>query len=289
MRWPTPTKPCSPSTRTCATSARSWPPSPTCTTRGATIRRALSAYERLFAADESDIDPLNKMESLATLLSDWPVLVRVLTAKAELLPNDEERASVWRRVAEAKRDMLDDAAGAIAGYEKALELDPESAFTVDCLIELYEAKGDAGRLVELYQRRVELTQDDDDLKYTLLFSAAACYDKQLNDKRKAIEVLEQALLVRPGDNGVLGSLNRLYRAESMWTELLESLRLQAGAAESPAERAQIRKEIGNILASKLESYEDALDAYRSALEEAPTDDELIKAVREIGSRHEDLR
>jgi golgin subfamily B member 1 len=252
-------------------------------------RRALSAYERLFAADESDIEPLNKMESLATLLSDWRVLVRVLTAKADLLPNDEERASVWRRVAEAKRDMLDDAPGAVAGYEKALELDPGSAFTVDCLIELYEAKSEPARLVELYQRRVELTEDDDDLKYTLLVSAAACYDKQLSDKRKAIEVLEQALQVRPGDGGVLGSLNRLYRAEAMWPELLESLKLQAAAAETPAERAQIRKEIGNILASKLDSFEDALDAYRLALEEAPTDAEVISAVREIGGGHEDLR
>lgn len=252
-------------------------------------RRALSAYERLFAADESDIEPLNKMESLATLLSDWQVLVRVLTAKADLLPNDEERASVWRRVAEAKRDMLDDAPGAIAGYEKALELDPESAFTVDCLIELYEAKADAARLVELYQRRVELTEDDDDLKYTLLVSAAACYDNQLSDRRKAIEVLEQAAQVRPGDSGVLGSLNRLYRAEAMWPELLESLKLQADAAEAPPERAQIRKEIGSILASKLESYEDALEAYRLALAEAPTDGEVISAVREIGGGHEDLR
>lgn len=252
-------------------------------------RKALSAYERLFAADESDIEPLNKMESLATLLSDWPILVRVLTAKADLLPNDEERAGVWRRVAEAKRDMLDDAAGAVAGYEKALELDPESAFTVDCLIELYEAKSDAARLVELYLRRVELTQDDDDLKYTLLVSAAACYDKQLSDKRKAIEVLEQALQVRPGDSGVLGSLNRLYRAESMWTELLESLKLQAASAESAEERAKIRKEIGNILASKLDSYEEALDSYRLALSEAPSDGELITSVREIGSGHEDLR
>jgi tetratricopeptide (TPR) repeat protein len=252
-------------------------------------RKALAAYERLFAVDETEIEPLNKMESLATLLSDWQVLVRVLTAKAELLPNDEERASVWRRVAEAKRDMLDDAAGAIAGYEKALELDPESAFTVDCLIELYEARADAARLVDLYQRRVELTFDDDDLKYTLLVSAAACYDKQLHDQRKAIEVLEHALQVRPGDGGVLGSLNRLYRAEGMWPELLESLKLQAGAAETAEERAEIRKEIGSILASKLESYEDALEAYRLALEEAPNDSELVRAVREIGGRHEDLR
>ncbi|HYJ10221.1 MAG TPA: hypothetical protein VEX18_14460, partial [Polyangiaceae bacterium] len=252
-------------------------------------RMALSAYQRLFAVDESDIEPLNKMESLATLLSDWPSLVRVLTAKADLLSNDEERASVWRRVAEAKRDMLDDQAGAVVGYEKALELDPQSAFTVDCLIELYEAKADSSRLVELYLRRVELTEDDDDLKYTLLVSAAAVYDKQLSDKRKAIEVLEQALTVRPGDGGVLGTLNRLYRAEAMWAELLESLKLQASAAEASDERAKLRKEIGSILASKLDSYEDALEAYRLALAEAPNDAELIAAVREIGSGHEDLR
>jgi len=230
------------------------------------------------------------MEQLATLLSDWPVLVRVLTAKAELVASDDERASVWRRVAEAKRDMLDDAAGAVAGYEKALELDPESSFTVDCLIELYESKGDAARLVELYVRRVELTGEEDaDLKYTLLVSAAACYDQQLSDKRRAIEVLEQSLGVRPGDPGVLASLNRLYRAESMWSELLESLKLQASAAETAEDRARLRKEIGSTLATKLESYEDALDAYRLALAESPNDPELIAAVRDIGGGHEDLR
>jgi golgin subfamily B member 1 len=252
-------------------------------------RKALSAYERLFAADESDIEPLNKMEALATLLSDWPVLVRVLTAKAELLPSDDERASAWRRVAEAKRDMLDDPTGAVSGYEKALELEPDSAFTVDCLIELYEAKGDAARLVELYQRRVELTHDDDDLKFALLVSAAGCFERQLDDKRRAIEVSEQALGVRPGDGGVRASLNRLYRAEAMWPELLESLRLQVAAAGSPQERAEIRKEIGSVLAGRLDSFEEALEAYRLALGEVPSDVELVAAVRDIGGGHEDLR
>jgi tetratricopeptide (TPR) repeat protein len=253
-------------------------------------RRALSAYERLYAADESDIEPLNEMERLATLLSDWTTLVRVLTAKAELVPSDEERASVWRRVAEAKRDMLDDSAGAIAGYEKALELEPSSSFTVDCLIDLYEARGDAARLVELYLQRVELSDEEDvDLKYTLLVSAAACYDQQLADKRKAIEVLERALSVRPGDAGVLASLNRLYRAEAMWPELLDSLKQQAESTATAEERASLRKQIGGILAAKLDSHEEALEAYRLALGEAPGDGELIAAVRGIGQSHEDLR
>jgi golgin subfamily B member 1 len=253
-------------------------------------RRALAAYGLIHEGDTSDLEPLEKMEQLATLLSDWPTLVRVLTDKADLLLDDQERASVWRRVGEAKRDMLDDAEGAIVAYERALELDPESAFTVDCLTELYEAKHEPKRLVELYVQRVELSNEDDaDLKYTLLISAAAVYEKELSDRSRSIEVLGQALTVRPGDPGVLASLNRLYRIESMWPELLDNLRLEASTAETPEARANLRKEIGTILASKLESYEEALEAQRLALQDAPTDAQSIAAVRAIGESHEDLR
>jgi len=253
-------------------------------------RRALAAYGLIHESDNSDLEPLEKMEQLATLLSDWPTLVRVLTDKADLLLDDGERASVWRRVGEAKRDMLDDAEGAIVAYERALELDPESAFTVDCLTELYEAKHDAKRLVELYVQRVELsTEDDADLKYTLLISAAALYERDLADRSRAIEVLGQALAVRPGDPGVLATLNRLYRIESMWPELLDNLRFEANAADLPEERARLRKEIGSILAGKLENFDDALEAQRLALDDVPTDLESVAAVRAIGESHEDLR
>ncbi|HWA76644.1 MAG TPA: tetratricopeptide repeat protein [Polyangiaceae bacterium] len=253
-------------------------------------RSALDAYDRLRATDESDIVPLEKMEALATLLSDWPTLVRVLTAKADLIFDDGERASVWRRIGEAKRDMLDDARGAISAYERALELEPDSAFTVDCLIELYESRHDARRLVELYQRRVELAdEDDNDLRYELLSSAAKCYEEQLSDRPRAIEALVQALAVRPNAAPVIASLNRLYRAEGMWHELLENLRLEVGLAENASARAGLRKEIAITLAERLERYDEALESYRSALDDAPEDADVVAKVRTLGEQHEDLR
>jgi tetratricopeptide (TPR) repeat protein len=253
-------------------------------------RSALDAYDRLRATDESDIVPLEKMEALATLLSDWPTLVRVLTAKADLIFDDGERASVWRRIGEAKRDMLDDGRGAISAYERALELEPDSAFTVDCLIELYESRHDARRLVELYQRRVELADEDDtDLRYNLLTSAARCYEEQLSDRPRAIEALAQALAVRPNAAPVIASLNRLYRAEGMWHELLDNLRLEVGLSENAAARAALRKEIAITLAERLERYDEALESYRSALDDAPEDADVVAKVRTLGEQHEDLR
>jgi tetratricopeptide (TPR) repeat protein len=214
----------------------------------------------------------------------------VLTAKAELLLDDEERASVWRRVGEAKRDMLEDREGAIEAYERALELDPGSAFTLDCLIDLYESKGDAPRLAELYHERVALAGEDDaDLKYSLLVAAAECHEAQLNDPARAIDALNQALAVRPGDPQVLQVLNRLYRLEQMWPELLENLRLRCEAAEAPEARADLRREIGSIQAQKLDNYEEALEAYRQVLDETPRDSESVEAVLRVGREHEEFR
>jgi Tfp pilus assembly protein PilF len=115
------------------------------------------------------------------------------------------------------------------------------------------------------------------------------YEEQLSDPAKAIEVLGQALGVRTVDRQVLASLNRLYRAERMWPELLDNLKLQAQSAESPEERTRLRKEVGQLLAEKLASYEEALDAYRVVLEETPGDDEAVAAVRGIAEQHEQMR
>ncbi len=192
------------------------------------LRKALDAWDRLFALDPAEIQPLEEMDALATLLSDWTILVRVLTRKADLLPDDESRATTWRRLGEARRDMLDDVAGAIAAYERALELEPESSDTLDRLVALHEEKGDAARLVDLYRRRVELAGPEDDaLKFDLLVKAARLFETDLSDRREAIECLSGALAVRPGNEDVLRALDALYTQERLWPDLLDNLKLQA--------------------------------------------------------------
>ena len=252
-------------------------------------RRALEAYDRLLKLDETDPDPLEEMDQLATLLSDWPALVFVLTRRAELSPNDEERASLWRRVGEAKRDMLDDAPGAIDAYERALELEPESAFTLDNLMALYEAKNDAPRLVDLYRRRVELCgEDDQGLKFQLLVDAANRYEIGLGDRREAISLLNDALVITPGEPEVLKKLDALYTAESMWPELLENLRLQAANAPDQATKNGLRKRIGHLLASELDDAGQALEAYKQVLD-AGFEEEAAEAIRQLGDTRDELR
>lgn len=252
-------------------------------------RHALDAWERLFKLDETDIRPLEEMDQLATLLSDWPSLVRVLAKKAELLSADDERASTWRRIGEARRDMLEDMPGAVDAYERALELEPDSAFTLDNLIPLYEAKNDAARLVDLYKRRIELCgEDDEGLKFQLLSDAAQRYEVGLGDRREAIQLLSDALAVRPGDADVVRRLGELYTQEKLWPELLENLRLQAAQTAGEDERRNLKRRIGDLLSGELEEPAQALDAYREVLA-GGYDDHTVKAVRALAESREEIR
>lgn len=252
-------------------------------------RKALDAWERLFSLDESDSRPLDEMDQLATLLSDWPTLVRVLAKRADLTNDDEERASLWRRIGEARRDMLDDQQGSIDAYERALELEPESAWTLDNLIPLYEERNDAARLVDLYRRRVELCAEyDDDLKHRLLLDAAKCYEVGLQDRREAVVLLGQALATKPNDPEVMKRLSDLYEAEKMWPELLDNLRAEAELMTDPLTKVQTTKRIGRLLAAELDDHAKALEAFREVLAFG-YDEEAARAVRQIGESRDELR
>lgn len=252
-------------------------------------RRSLQAWDRVFRLDEMDPKPLEQMDALATLLSDWPTLVRVLAKRAELASSDEERASTWRRIGESRRDMLDDAAGAIEAYERALELEPESTFTIDNLIPLYESKNDAARLVSLYRKRLELADPEDTtLRFELLVAAAMRSETGLGDRREAISLLHDALLVHPKDPTVLAHLERLLTAEKLWPDLLQNLEEQWEVATENTQKRKVRARMAHLLTSQLDDHERALNVYREILEEA-FDEDAASAVKALGEARDDYR
>src|SRR5581483_4107351 len=188
-----------------------------------------------------------------------------------------------------RHDTLDDDKGAIEAYERALELEPESAAGIDRLIELYEIKDDATRLVDLYRKRVELCgEGEQDLKYALLVRASERLDKGLGERREAIAMLGEALVVRPGDADVTSRLDRLYTAEQMWPELLENLRLQAAGEADDGKRRAVKKRIGELLLEQLDDPRSALDSFREVLE-GGFDADVAAHIRAIGDKHDDLR
>ncbi len=252
-------------------------------------RRALGAYERLVAISPGEPEPLESVDELSVLLGDWQRVVSVLEKKVDGAP-DSEAAEHLRRLGLVQSDMLDDASAATKAYERALELEPDSTATIDRLLELYEASDNSSRLVELYARRVELSgAEEGDLRYELNMKAARRQEGPLATPREAIVMYAAALEAKAGDETALKSLERLYRSEEMYSELLDNLRDQAGQASDVPARAALRVAIGDLYKDKLDNAIDALEQYRLVLDEEPENSGAIAALRAIAESNEDLR
>jgi len=258
-------------------------------------RRALQMLEQLHSLDPDDLTVLDRLDRFATLLGDWPVLDRVLLEKAEKAGDPTEQANDYRRLGALRRDMLDEAVKAIEAFERALEVDAESPATLDALIGLYEEQTEpdpSEKLVELYQRRVDVTPGDtegDNLRYDLLMRRAKRAETGMKDAREAIASLQAALGVRAGDLEASRALERLYEQEKMWPELMEAMRLRAAVVEDNNERNELRKRIASLQARELEDPAGALELYRQVLDDAPKDEGAIAAVRQLGEKDEHLR
>ena len=261
-----------------------------CTTRSATIRARRSTRG---AGSSSSTTPTCSPSTRSTRWRPCSATGRCssrsCSARPTFSPTTRPARAPGGAVGEARRDMLEDAPGAIEAYERALELEPASAFTIDYLVDLYEQKGDASRLVDIYQRRVELCGDDDEaLKFQLLLDAAARYEQDLSDRRQAIECLNQALAVRAGDAGVLKRLDALYANEKLWPELLDNLKQQVEITKDAEAVRMLKKRIAALHAVQLQDAPAALDTYREVLGSG-FDEEAASAIRSIGESRDELR
>ena len=266
-------------------------------------RAALDAYTRLLAGEEADPDLLAKASELATLLSDWSALVSVLRKKADAAIADDERASLLRQVGEIQRDMLERPDAAIEAYERALEIEQDSAFTVDQLIDLYSARKEPERLVALYRQRIELTEeersstDPEDLPaldraiHELSCAAAQVYEGPLGDRPAAIDLYrradELATALEIPRVPVLKKLEALYVAESMSADLLENLARQRELCESADEARALLRRIAAIQEQEGDAAL-ATQSYRALIEER-FEPELATRVLTLAEAHEELR
>ncbi len=108
-------------------------------------------------------------------------------------------------------ERLKDNASAIIGYQKALELSPESIDYATAVGGVYAAQNDFVSAEKFYLERIAASPDNTDLKIV----AAQMYlaNKQSD---KAIQFYEQAYLARPDDLKLLEALGSCYIIAEKW-------------------------------------------------------------------------
>jgi tetratricopeptide (TPR) repeat protein len=257
-------------------------------TRGGDQKLALEALSRAWRESPRDESALAELTALATRLGAWDSLVGTLSAGVANEYDPELVAAVWTRIAEIHEERRKDAERAIEAWRKVLEVKDDAAAALTALDRLLAREQRHADLVAVLEKRASLA-DDDRTRVALLHRVAALYEKPLGRPAQAIEALRNALSIDDADAQALDALERLYRQERDFTELVAILGRKielAQAARDLTRSRALRFAAAEIHERELNDAYEAIACLRAVLDPETGDPSDAEALARLDALYQ---
>ncbi|MEZ4462000.1 MAG: hypothetical protein R3E66_20235 [bacterium] len=226
---------------------------------------AIDAYRDALLIDESSIDVMMALVDLLEITEQYASLVELLQRLVQFVDTNEERFTLFVRTGQYQRVLLKDPYGALDAYRAALDYQPDNTDVLVSLDELYVETENHEALREVLLRRLELAEPSERLGL-LVRSATLSYEK-FSDLARAIEDFEAAMQIDANDPGVIAALDRLYRAEHRWDDVLALYdRVIADASHDLHRVCELRVTMADIYANHMGRPDDAIAQLNAVLE-----------------------
>ncbi|MBK07695.1 MAG: hypothetical protein CL920_33475 [Deltaproteobacteria bacterium] len=194
--------------------------------------------------------------------------------------DDATRIALFMRIGYIYNVELRDPEPSIESYQKVLELDENQMDAIQALEELYEDTERWGDLIEIFGKKLLLTDDIEEQK-DLLLRIAELWEHQLDDRISAIQAYKQIQDIDPDDLIVLEALENLYRLEERWEELIDILQRRIQQSTHTNAIFEMQFEIGQVYDQELDMPEQAVDAYGHVLSLDPTNMGALRALEKL--------
>jgi golgin subfamily B member 1 len=251
--------------------------------RGGDENLALDALARAWLEDVHGSDVYSELSALAAKLQAWDKLVETLQKGVEDEYDYDLVASILSRVAEIHDKQRQDTESAIRVWRRVLEVKDDEPLALTALDRLLATEGRFEELVEIVKKRAELA-DGQGIRLVMLHRIAALYQDELAQPAEAITAYRNVLAVDDRDREALDALERLYRSQEEWPELVEILARKIELSESPSDRRELRFQAAAVHEEKLSDSYEAVALYNAVADEDPTDREALGRLDELYAR-----
>lgn len=241
------------------------------------LERAAAAYNSVLEVDAGRMEAADSLERIFLQLEDSGRLVQVVLRKAEILMDPYEKKEMLFRAAQIYEEVLEDQEAAIGVYNQVIDLDEDDRMALDNLEKLYIRLERWDNLKDVYQKKADLAENDEDRKQ-MLYVLGQVYDAELQDVDRAIDTYQGILEIDPDDYQAIQALDRLYFAAERWYDLLSILEREVELAGGSPEVVGLKHRIGNLWEGQLGDLVRAVESYREALEIDPMHEPTVAAL-----------
>ncbi|HJL14562.1 MAG TPA: tetratricopeptide repeat protein, partial [Sandaracinaceae bacterium LLY-WYZ-13_1] len=182
---------------------------------------ALDAYRAALRSDGDDVAAAKGLARTAAKRGDPEALIEAYRREASVTPEPQKAARLLVRAARARHRQLRDAEGALADYERALELWPDDA---DAAAGLSELLGDEqpARAADRLARAAGSAASADRVA-GLWMEVATLHAERLDNVSGALTALSRVLKEQPGHVPALRRTAALQERQGRWSDAAETL------------------------------------------------------------------
>ncbi len=241
-------------------------------------REALEQAARLLP---DDARPLAAVARIDEAREAWPDVQRTLERNLDRVDADA-RVELLIELGELADKRLHDPRAAAQRYLAALAERPKERRVLLKLLELYSAGKDWDKLLDVILEIAELV-DDPGQKAKYLHTAARVAAQEMDDKRRAADLLDRALSLDPALPDAAEDAVELHQALGDVEAAVRVLEQRLRAVSVAGDRAQALKildQLADIHLSQLR-VEDAITATEAAYQLAPESDRRGKLLAEL--------
>ena len=231
---------------------------------------AIESAKRVLDVDPHTVVELKRLEEIFVAAGANHEAVQVMNARARAAETRGQRIEILFDIARVYEEQLGRAAGAAAAYEAVLQLEPTSQKAYEALAAIYEGHGDYRRLGEVYNRRLEVTEQSEERR-ELLYAIVKIQERWLGQPELAFTVACRAFGEEGADPDAQVLAERLADETDNWDVLAEVYEEQVDHV--PAARAiELRRRLAEIRIDRLEEHDEAEEQFRAVLALRPDDE-----------------
>ncbi len=244
------------------------------------IQLAVQAYQKALDADEESEEALVALERLYRTYQNWEPLVDILRRRVDLTAETDRVIEIKEAIGELYEDRLDNAYKAIEAYKDILTVDPQNMSALKALERLYEKTGQMEEYLDVLEQELDYVGTDDE-RVSKYRQMAAVWEEHFDKVDRAAECYEKILLIDDVDDRAYANLERLYRQDGKWEDLVDTYAKHINAVSSPSDRIELYRLMGDVYERQLNDVDQSIDAYRAILDYDPDHVEALSALSRL--------
>lgn len=261
--------------------------------------RAVTALVRVRGIAPEHVGALESLTRLYEKLENWPDLLDVLRARAELA-SGSAKVELLHRAGEVLEKRMDDVSEALETYGSALELDGSYAPSLEALMRIVRLDDHRERAAELVEPLLRAQNRWDDVATVLSLRAdatsdpidkrdrlrelAVVHESGRNDARAAFDATRAALTEDASDPSLFDDVERLGAQLGAYGDVADAFAASASSAQDPETARALYVRLARICEEQLKDDARAIAANERALEQMGDDEELLASLDRLYTR-----